>query len=114
MSYPINLEHLRKEAKTILKQCRAGNTASIERVRLQLPKLALLDTRGVAEQTREARQRARGCLTSPQTLSGLMLCRRRWTCRRTDKVDDQGNNRQEQQNMNGEARSMHCRPSKEP
>ena len=46
MSYPINLEHLRKEAKTILKQCRAGNTASIERVRLQLPKLALLDTRG--------------------------------------------------------------------
>ena len=54
MSYPINLEHLRKEAKTILKQCRAGNTASIERVRLQLPKLALLDTRGVAEQIKLA------------------------------------------------------------
>jgi ankyrin repeat protein len=36
MSVPLDLERLRKEAKSILKQCRAGNPAFVERVRSQL------------------------------------------------------------------------------
>ena len=37
MPDPVNLEHLRKEAKRILKRCRTGDAAAIERLRLQLP-----------------------------------------------------------------------------
>jgi len=48
MSDHVNLEYLRKEAKTILKQCRAGDRASLERVRAQLPKLASMDLREIA------------------------------------------------------------------
>src|SRR3989442_14452454 len=39
MSDSLNLEFLRKEAKTILKQCRAGDAAVIARMRAQLPGL---------------------------------------------------------------------------
>jgi ankyrin repeat protein len=41
MSDPINVERLRKEAKRILKRCRAGDAASIDRLRAQLPNLDL-------------------------------------------------------------------------
>jgi ankyrin repeat protein len=54
MSDHLNLEYLRKEAKTILKQCRAGDRASLERVRAQLPKLASKDLREIAEQIKLA------------------------------------------------------------
>ena len=54
MSDHVNLEYLRKEAKTILKQCRAGDRASLERVRAQLPKLASMEHREIAEQIKLA------------------------------------------------------------
>src|SRR5262245_30653467 len=40
MSDSLNLERLRKEAKALLKQCRAGNAAALERVRAHLPGLS--------------------------------------------------------------------------
>ncbi len=43
MSDSIDLERLRKEAKTVLKQCRSGDAAAIGRVRRQLPRLASLE-----------------------------------------------------------------------
>lgn len=39
MSDPLSLEFLRKEAKTILKQCRAGDASALARMRAQLPRL---------------------------------------------------------------------------
>jgi ankyrin repeat protein len=41
-SYPqnINLEFLRKQAKALLKRCRAGDTQALSRIRAQLPKLS--------------------------------------------------------------------------
>jgi ankyrin repeat protein len=44
MSDSLNLERLRKEAKALLKQIRAGDVAAIERIRAHLPKLMDLDT----------------------------------------------------------------------
>ncbi len=43
MSKSLNLEFLRKQAKSILKQCREENLAVIERVRPHLPRLAVQD-----------------------------------------------------------------------
>jgi ankyrin repeat protein len=40
MSKPLNLEYLRKQAKTILKKCRDADPGVIERVRSRLPRLA--------------------------------------------------------------------------
>ncbi len=42
MPKPLNLEYLRKQAKTILKQCREANPAAIGRMRSRLPRLAML------------------------------------------------------------------------
>ena len=39
MSDSLNLERLRKEAKALLKQIRAGDVVAIERIRVHLPKL---------------------------------------------------------------------------
>jgi hypothetical protein len=39
VSQSINLEYLRKQAKSILKQCRDGDAAAIDRIRRQLPSL---------------------------------------------------------------------------
>ena len=41
MSRSLNLEFLRKQAKTILKQCREANPVAIDRVRSRLPRLAM-------------------------------------------------------------------------
>src|SRR6185436_15804995 len=49
MSVPSNIEFLRKEAKSLLKKCRAGEALAINRVRVQLPSLANLDDRRVSE-----------------------------------------------------------------
>ena len=54
MSDRVNLEYLRKQAKTILKQCRAEDRASLERVRAQLPKLASMDLREIAKEIKLA------------------------------------------------------------
>jgi hypothetical protein len=54
MSDHVNLEYLRKQAKTILKQCRAGDRTSVERVRAQLPKLASMDLREIAKEVKLA------------------------------------------------------------
>jgi hypothetical protein len=35
-----NIESLRKEAKSLLKQCRAGNAAALDRIQAQFPGLA--------------------------------------------------------------------------
>jgi hypothetical protein len=39
----INLEFLKKQAKVLLKRCRAGDTEAIGRIRARLPRLAKLD-----------------------------------------------------------------------
>jgi ankyrin repeat protein len=49
MSEPLNLEYLRKQAKTILKKCRDAEPSVIERVRSRLPRLVLLTNTQVAE-----------------------------------------------------------------
>jgi ankyrin repeat protein len=54
MSDPLNLERLRKEAKALLKQTRAGDVAAIERIRVHLPKLSSLDTSNIASQIKLA------------------------------------------------------------
>lgn len=54
MSDSINLERLRKEAKTVLKQCRSGDAAAVDRVRRQLQRLAALDTDQLAAQIKLA------------------------------------------------------------
>jgi hypothetical protein len=50
MSDILNLERIRKEAKTILKQCRAGDAAVIVRLRDHFPRLITLDTLQFASQ----------------------------------------------------------------
>jgi ankyrin repeat protein len=40
MSDSLNLEYLRKEAKTLLKLCRSGNTSVLARIRVQLPQVS--------------------------------------------------------------------------
>src|SRR5215467_1610892 len=50
MSESLNLEYLRKRAKTILKKCRDADPGVIERVRSRLPRLAGLTNAQVAEQ----------------------------------------------------------------
>jgi ankyrin repeat protein len=45
----LNLEHLRKQAKTILKKCRDADPSLIERVRSQLPRLGGLTDAQIAE-----------------------------------------------------------------
>jgi hypothetical protein len=42
MSDPSKFEYLRKQAKTILKQCRAGDAEALGRIRAQLPRFAEL------------------------------------------------------------------------
>ena len=54
MSDSLNLERLRKEAKALLKQIRAGNVAAIERIRVHLPKLLDLDTTQLSSQIKLA------------------------------------------------------------
>jgi ankyrin repeat protein len=49
MSESLNLEYLRKQAKTILKKCREADPGVIERVRSRLPRLAGLTNGQVAE-----------------------------------------------------------------
>ena len=49
MSESLNLEYLRKRAKTILKKCRDADPGVIERVRSRLPRLAGLTNAQVAE-----------------------------------------------------------------
>src|SRR5215475_2734179 len=49
MSQSLNLEYLRKQAKTILKKCRDADPGVIERVRSRLPRLAGLTNAQVAE-----------------------------------------------------------------
>jgi len=66
MSDRVNLEYLRKQAKTILKQIRAGDRASLDRVRAQLPELASMDIREVANEIKladvhHALAREQGC-----------------------------------------------------
>src|SRR4029450_7122029 len=39
----VNLEFLRKEAKTLLKRCRSGDSEALGRIRAQLPHLANVD-----------------------------------------------------------------------
>ena len=43
-----DLEHLQKEAKKLLRQCRAGDRATIARMRAQLPRLVRADEREIA------------------------------------------------------------------
>ncbi len=50
MSRSLNLEFLRKQAKSILKQCREENLVVIERVRPHLPRLAVQDAGQFARQ----------------------------------------------------------------
>jgi ankyrin repeat protein len=45
-----NLEFFRKEAKALLKRCRAGDAQAIGRMRAQLPRLAPLDDAVIADQ----------------------------------------------------------------
>ena len=49
-----NLEFMRKEAKALLKQCRAGDAQAIRRMRAQLPRLAALNDAQVADEIRLA------------------------------------------------------------
>jgi ankyrin repeat protein len=49
MSESLNLEYLRKQAKTILKKCRDADPSLIERVRSRLPRLAGLTDAQIAE-----------------------------------------------------------------
>jgi ankyrin repeat protein len=50
MSDSLNLEQLRKEAKTVLKQCRAGDRTAVDRMRAQLPRLQTLDNEQLGAQ----------------------------------------------------------------
>src|SRR6266704_1007362 len=54
MSDFLNLERLRKEAKTILKQCRAGDAAVVERMRALLPRFSTMDAKHLASQIKLA------------------------------------------------------------
>src|SRR5215475_8837763 len=49
MSQSLNLEYLRKQAKTILKKCRDADPVVIERVRSRLPRLAGLTSAQIAD-----------------------------------------------------------------
>jgi hypothetical protein len=48
--YPVNLEFLKKQAKALLKQCRAGDVAAIARIRTSLPRLSTLNDINLAAQ----------------------------------------------------------------
>ncbi len=50
MSDSVNFEKLRKEAKTILKLCRAGDRTALDRMRAQLPRLAAFNDEDAAAQ----------------------------------------------------------------
>jgi hypothetical protein len=50
----INLEFLRKEAKSLLRRCRSGNHQGLERVRAELPRFAELTDEGAAFEIRLA------------------------------------------------------------
>jgi ankyrin repeat protein len=50
MSDSLDFEELRKQAKTVLKQCRAGDPKAIDRMRAQLPRLRALDIAQIASQ----------------------------------------------------------------
>lgn len=54
MSESLNLERLRKEAKALLKQIRAGDIAAIERTRVHLPTLSSLDNSNIPSQIKLA------------------------------------------------------------
>src|SRR5215469_1382129 len=54
MSESLNLEYLRKQAKSILKKCRDADPGVIERVRSRLPRLAGLTNAQVAERVQLA------------------------------------------------------------
>lgn len=54
MSDSLNFERLRKEAKTLLAQCRAGDRTAIDRMRAQLPRLAAVDNQQIAAQIKLA------------------------------------------------------------
>jgi ankyrin repeat protein len=54
MSDSLNLEQLRKEAKALLKQCRAGDQAAIVRVQSFLPRLAAAEDRQILGQIKLA------------------------------------------------------------
>jgi ankyrin repeat protein len=49
-----NLDRLRKKAKLLLKQCRAGDSAAIERIRMHLTRLSTLDAERLAQQIKLA------------------------------------------------------------
>jgi ankyrin repeat protein len=54
MPESLNLERLRKEAKSLLKRIRAGDASAIERIRVHLPKLVDQDSSQFALQTKLA------------------------------------------------------------
>jgi hypothetical protein len=49
MSVPSSFEFLRKEAKALPKECRAGDGQAIDRVRIRLPRFTNLDNAQIAE-----------------------------------------------------------------
>ncbi|MBI4472467.1 MAG: ankyrin repeat domain-containing protein [Acidobacteria bacterium] len=54
MSHSLNFEQLRKEAKTLLKRCREADRTAIERIRIQLPRLAALSDEDISSQIKLA------------------------------------------------------------
>ena len=50
----VNLEYFRKQAKRLLRDCRAGNRAAIGRLRSQLPRLNNIDPQELADQIKLA------------------------------------------------------------
>src|SRR5689334_16981014 len=54
LSPNINLEFLRKDAKNLLKLCRAGDFGAIGRMRAQLPRLAALEDAQLRERIKLA------------------------------------------------------------
>src|SRR5262245_51866195 len=54
MSDSTNFEQLRKEAKSILKLCRAADRTALDRMRGQLPRLAALSDEAMAAQIKLA------------------------------------------------------------
>jgi ankyrin repeat protein len=54
MSGSINLEQLRREAKALLKSCHAADRGALERMRAQLPRLAVLNDQDMAAQIKLA------------------------------------------------------------
>ena len=54
MSGSINLESLRKQAKTILKECRAESVTAIHRVQAHLARIAAMDIQQASAQIKLA------------------------------------------------------------